>query len=440
MTTKITKRLVDSAEPATKYYFLWDAGDGAVKGFGLKVNPNGQKVFVAQFRIGSGRDATSRRVTIGTYGAWTVETARDAARELIRRGNEGIDLRAVEDEAIRAVIAEREAAMHEQTQKEALRLERIIGRFMDEHVRIKRKSTTISGYSIIFNKHIIPLLGNYDAREISRQDIAKLHRNLAKMPVTANRSVTILAAAYSWAIRMEILPDGTRNPCIRHEKFREQGRERYLTTEELSRLGEALRVAETVGIEWVPDPNKNVKHAPKPENRRVVIESGAAAAIRLLILTGARLREILHLEWRQVDFERGLLFLSDSKTGKKTIILNSHALVVLRSLKKLGTYVIPGDTQLGEDGRLLEKPKADLKRPWALITEAADLKGLRIHDLRHSFASIGASGGLGLPIIGKLLGHSQASTTARYAHLDNDPLRKASDAIGTKISAALDGQ
>jgi len=280
MTTKITKRLVDSAEPATKYYFLWDAGDGAVKGFGLKVNPNGQKVFVAQFRIGSGRDATSRRVTIGTYGAWTVETAREAARELIRRGNEGIDLRAVEDEAIRAALAEREAAAHEQTQREALRLDRIIGRFMDEHVRIKRKPTTIGGYSIIFNKHIIPLLGSYDAREISRQDIAKLHRNLAKMPITANRSVTILAAAYSWAIRMEILPDGTRNPCVHHEKFREQGRERYLTTEELSRLGEALRIAETVGIEWVPDPNKNVKHAPKPENRRVVIEPGAAAARR----------------------------------------------------------------------------------------------------------------------------------------------------------------
>jgi integrase len=168
---------------------------------------------------------------------------------------------------------------------------------------------------------------------------------------------------------------------------------------------------------------------PKEENRRVKIDAYAAAALRLLLFTGARLREILHLKWEQVDFERGLLFLADSKTGKKAIVLNAPALAVLNGLERVGQYVIAGES--------LEKPRADLKRPWTLIRLRAGLEGLRIHDLRHTYASFGAGGGLGLPIIGKLLGHAQASTTARYAHLDSDPLRRASESIASRISVAM---
>jgi integrase len=437
MDAKLTKRIVDAAAPAAKYYFVWDAGDGAVKGFGLKVNPNGQRVFVAQFRIGAGRQAIARRVTIGTYGAWTVERARDAARELIRQGNDGIDTRAAEEATKRAEAAARRLAEQEEARKEALRLDRLVDRFMNENVLVKRKKTTIDYYKIAFQKHILPKLGKKDAREISRQDVAKLHLGLSKKPTTANRCVTILGAVYNWAIGLEILPDNTRNPCMRLEKFPEQGRERYLTTDELSRLGESLRIAETEGIEWLPNPDKKSKHAPSAEYRKTVIGPEAAAAIRLLIFTSARLREILHLEWRHVDFERGVLLLPDSKTGKKTIILNAPALSLLSSLDQDGVYVIAGEVKIDGSGRLVEKPKADLKRPWSLVTQAAGLQGLRIHDLRHSFASFGAGGGLGLPIIGRLLGHSQPSTTARYAHLDSDPLRQASEAIARKISKAM---
>jgi len=152
----------------------------------------------------------------------------------------------------------------------------------------------------------------------------------------------------------------------------------------------------------------------------------------LVTTPSRRLREILHLKWEQVDLERGLLFLADSKTGKKTVILNAPALAVLTGLDRLGSYVVPGDDP--------EKPRADLKRPWEAVAKRAGLSRVRLHDLRHTYASFGAGGGLGLPIIGKLLGHTQASTTQRYAHLDADPLRRASETIGGRIAAALEGK
>jgi integrase len=150
-------------------------------------------------------------------------------------------------------------------------------------------------------------------------------------------------------------------------------------------------------------------------------------------LTGARLREILKLQWQHVDLERGLLLLPDSKTGAKSIILNAPALAVFASLERAGAYVIAGQTA-GKEG---EKPRADLNRPWRSIAKRAGLAGLRIHDLRHTHASFGAGACLGLPIIGKLLGHARASTTQRYAHLETDPLRRASDHIGNRLAAAM---
>jgi integrase len=150
-----------------------------------------------------------------------------------------------------------------------------------------------------------------------------------------------------------------------------------------------------------------------------------------LLFTGCRLREILHLRWEHVDLERGCLFLPESKSGRKTVILSAPALAVLNALERIGPYVVPGDDP--------EQQRHDLKRPWDAVTKRAGLTGVRLHDLRHTYASFGAGGGLGLPIIGRLLGHVQVATTARYAHLDNDPLRRASEAIARRIAAALDG-
>jgi integrase len=205
-----------------------------------------------------------------------------------------------------------------------------------------------------------------------------------------------------------------------------------LSPGELERLGTAIREAETVGVPWITDPNKKFKHLPKL-GRETVIGEHAAAALRLLIFTGARLREVLHLKWDHVDLERGLLLLPDSKTGKKTIVLNAPAISVLGGLTRVGAYVIAGDTAATAN----ERPRADLKRPWSAVSRRAGLDGVRLHDLRHNFAAFGAGGGMGLPIIGKLLGHTQPQTTARYAHLDADPLRRASDTIGATIAAAM---
>jgi integrase len=216
------------------------------------------------------------------------------------------------------------------------------------------------------------------------------------------------------------------------EKFSEHRRERFLGLDELVRLGAALREAETMGIPWqVDEARPTAKHLPKEQHRFTRISPFAAAALRLLLFTGCRLREVLHLKWEHVDVERGVLFLPDSKSGRKTVVLNAPAMAILNSLTRLGSYVVPGGDP--------EQPRADLKRPWRIISRRAGLDGVRIHDLRHTYASYGAGSGLGLPIIGRLLGHTQASTTQRYAHLDADPLRRASEAIGGRIAAALDG-
>ena len=238
--------------------------------------------------------------------------------------------------------------------------------------------------------------------------------------------------------------DLAANPCKGIKRNPEEGRERFLSGEELARLGNALAEAERTGLPCdIDDTKPTAKHAPKPENRRRKIDPFAIAAIRLLILTGARLNEIMTAKWDYIDFERGLMNLPTSKTGKKSIFLSAAALEVLSNLPRVegNQYVLPGegkkDVSTDKGGNRIAAPRADLKRPWAAVTDAAGLQGLRIHDLQHSFASIGAGASLGLPIIGKLLGHSQPATTARYAHLDADPMRRAVETIGNTISAAM---
>lgn len=252
---------------------------------------------------------------------------------------------------------------------------------------------------------------------------------MSDRPYRANRLLAVIASLYSFAEQRELVPEHF-NPARRIEKYKENRRERFLSTAELERLGAALEEGETVGIPWTVDAARPLsKHMPKVARQITLLSPNVAGAMRLLIFTGARLREILELRWEYVDVERGLLLLPDSKTGRKTIVLNSAAQAVIATLPRNGTYVVPGKT--------LDKHRADLNKPWALVSSRAGLKGVRLHDLRHTFASIGAGSSLGLPIIGKLLGHAHAQITARYAHLDADPVRRASDLIGEQLSEAL---
>ncbi|MFK4537917.1 integrase [Bradyrhizobium ottawaense] len=188
--------------------------------------------------------------------------------------------------------------------------------------------------------------------------------------------------------------------------------------------------AETIGL--AVDAG-TAKHA--PVGQRVVMSPYATAAVRLIMLTGARLREILHLRWDEVDLERGVLRLPDSKTGKKLVYLPTAAIDIIKGLTPIGAFVIAGESA----GTKREKPRADLKKPWAAILKRAGVSGVRIHDLRHTFASIGVGDQMGLPVIGALLGHSNAATTKRYAHAADEVQRRAVEAIGGKIAAAIAG-
>jgi integrase len=282
----------------------------------------------------------------------------------------------------------------------------------------------------LLRNFINPAIGSTRVVDLRRAEVAKLHEKLAGKPYTANRVLALISSVWNWAAKRDEV-EFAANPAKGIERNKERRRERFLTSEQFSRLGDALRQGETEGLPWtIDEANPKAKHVPK-EIRRTIIDAHAAGAIRLLILTGARLREILDAQWEHVDFERGIIHLQDSKTGAKPIYLSAAALEVLTSLPRIdgNPHVIPGEKK--------GAPRADLKKPWAAVTRAAGLEGVRIHDLRHSFASFGAGASLGLPIIGKLLGHSQAATTHRYAHLDADPMRRAVETIGSTINAAM---
>ncbi|MDH2313984.1 site-specific integrase [Methylobacterium brachiatum] len=418
---RISKRTIDALEPREKAFVVYDS---ELSGFGVRVapasakTPDGLKTFIVEYRPGAGgRSVRSVRLAIGRYGAITPDDARRIARDKLAQARTGEDPAAQrrQDRGTPTVAA-------------------VAEKWMAEQVGEKFSAKTRILYRSYLDRHVLPAIGTKKLNLVTPGDIDAIHVALGsagKQP-TANRLVSMLSALFNFALRRRLAPAGFTNPVFGLERYREEKRERFLTTPELQRLGDVLRQAETSGLAWDPRPTGKTKHAPKAENRREVYSPHVTGAIRLLLFTGCRLREILHLRWTDIDFERGLLFLPKSKTGAKTVVLNAPALDVLASLPRAGAFVIAsGDP---------EKPRADLQRPWARITAAAGLAGLRIHDLRHSFASVGAGGGMGLPIVGKLLGHSNASTTARYAHLHADPLRQASERIAGTIAAALDSK
>lgn len=411
---KLTKRAVDALKPRQKPYIAFDA---ALKGFGVRVLPTGARSWIIEYRPGGGgRAVGKRRLKLGDVGEMTPDQARNAARTALSKVRLGAD-----------PAAERSAARRQMT------IAALAEEFISEHAQAKCKRSTAANYADMLRRIVVPEFGTRKVDTVTRVNISHLHLGMKATPYQANRVLAVIGAMYAFAASKHIVPEGF-NPVRGVARFPEAGRERFLTSEELDRLGGALREAETAGIPWVVDPSKaGAKHAPKEENQFTRLSPHAGAAVRLLLFTGCRLREILGLRWSEIDLERGVLFLPDSKTGRKTVVLNAPAMAVLAELPRIGAYVIAGENAGTKD----EKPRSDLKRPWAALQTRAKLGGVRLHDLRHTHASFGAAGGLGLPIIGKLLGHKRAATTARYAHLDIDPLRRASEHIGGRLAAAL---
>jgi integrase len=409
---KLTKRSVDALFPRQKQYIEYDT---ELKGFGVAIYPSGIKSWVCEYRPhGGGRGTAKKRVTLGKVTQLPPEQARKTAADMLAVVRLGGD-----------------PALEKAERRASVTVGELIDFFDARYVGPMLKPGTAVSHRIALEE-LRRAHGALKATALTRSHVATLHFHMADRPYAANRAVAVWSKAFAWAAGAGLIPEG-QNPAKNIKKYREQGRERFLTSDELARLGDALREGETIGLPYFVDETKpTAKHAAKADHRRVKLDRYAVAALRLLILTGARLREVLHAKWEQVDIERGLIFLADSKTGKKPLYLSAAAQKVLADLPRIegNPHVIAG----ANDGA----PRSDLKKPWAAVSRAAGLEGVRIHDLRHSFASFGAGASLGLPIIGKLLGHSQPATTARYAHLDADPMRRAVDTIGSAISGAMD--
>jgi integrase len=376
------KRVVDAAAPREVEYQIFD---GEIPGLALRVNPSGRKVYALYYRTAAGR---KRNLTLGRHGSITPEQARRLAKERLAEVTRGGD---PSGDSRRARQASDMAALVE--------------RYRAEHLAFKKASTRARAEGLL-KRIILPALGRMKAEAITRADILALHRVHRERPVEANRAVTLLSGIYTWAEDGGLaLPQG--NPCRRVKKHAERRRERYLSAQELARLGAALARAEQGGTE----------------------SPAAIFAIRLLLLTGCRKGEVLGLRWEDVDLGSECLRLTDSKTGAKTVPLGAPALQLLTTADRSGPWVCPG-------GRAGE-PLKNLYKPWGRICQAAGITGVRPHDMRHSYVSAGAAEGESLVIVGAIVGHSAASMTERYAHLSDDPVRAAADRISSAISAAM---
>jgi integrase len=398
--------------------------DSEVKGFGVRVTKAGAKAFILNYRAG-GRE---RRLTIGSYPDWKTGAARDYAKELKKRIDVGED-----------PMGDRHA------ERAAPTVNDLADRFEKEHLA-KRRAATERDYKSILKLYVRPELGKLKVTDVRHSDIERLHNRIQKVtPYRANRTVAVLSKMLSLAVKWEYRSD---NPAKGIERAPEEKRERFLTPAEIERLAGVL-----------------ITHR----------EKVTANAIRLLLLTGARKGEMLSARWPEFDLKAGVWTKPSAHTKTKKehrIPLSAPALQLLtemkaeaeRKLKKENEsraskapekkleFVFPGDVP--------GKPLAAPRRAWVSICRQAglayeepkldakgkpvmDAKGnlvtvwqptVRIHDLRHSYASILASAGLSLPIIGRLLGHTQAATTQRYAHLMDDPLRAATERVGAIVS------
>jgi integrase len=357
---RLTKQIVDELAPRGTDYVVWC---GRLPGFGCRVRSSGHRSFIAMYRAG-GRNATTRKVTIGAYGKLTVEQAREQAGRILAKAQLG------EDVALQRARTRAEITISE-----------LCDEYMREGVDHKKASTLASDRSRI-ECHIRPLLGRKRIGAVTRVDISQFLRDVAMGKARRNvktrkhgrsivrggrgaafRTVRLLGGIFSYAVRCDYL---TENPCRGVQLYKDKKGERFLTTQEFHRLGDTLRLAETEGLPWTFNKGRKTEHRPaKSENQREVFPRDVTAAIRLLMFTGCRLREILRLRWQDVDFDRGVLNLPDSKTGRKKVLIAGAAIAALNELERHSEYVI--------SGREPDKPRADLNRPWRRITQHARL-------------------------------------------------------------------
>ena len=408
---RLTKNNADHASPRSREYFIRDDN---LRGFALRVHPSGRKSFVVRYRIGGGRAAKERQITLGQYGVLTLEQARRQAKDMLAVARGGKD----PAETLRPAAAEIStvAALCDRWEREAAYIDRRDGR--------TRKESAVRAELARMNAHILPILGKRKLVDLSTGDIERFRDQIAAGRTTrttktkprgvsrirggrhaAARTVRLLASIFAWGQEQGLI---ATNPArgVRLEPSRKV--QRFLTGDEISALGKALIAMEK-------------------EN----IHRTGARVIRLLMLTGARKSEIESLRWDDIDFERGFLNLRDTKTGDRSHPINAPAIAAIRAVERVqgSQWVFPasrGDGHFTATGRAFKEACA-----------RARISGVRIHDLRHTFASVAAMAGLGLPVIGAVLGHRQSSTTQRYAHIAEEAGRAASDQVAGQIASRM---
>lgn len=407
----ITKRLVDASEKAEKAYIVWD---GDLKGFGLLVLPSGSKSYVAQYRNAAGR---SRRFTIGRHPTFTPDEARRQAKAVLLAAATGSD-----------PVAERKHVRSTPT------VAKLFDRYLDEHVRLNNAASTQAEVERFVERILKPKLGNLQVHAVTGRDLAKLHTDLSATPRQANLVLAIASKAFSLAEMWELRPPHS-NPARGIKRFAEVERERFLSRDELARLGVALDEASTIGLPWRVEKPAS-KHLPTGE-RRTKPNAMALECVRLLLFTGARLSEILKLEWAHVDLVGGTIALPGQKgKQRRDHPISEPALDILKGLQKRrrGKWVLPGD----EKGtRHLNREVAETV--WQKLRHRAEIEDVRLHDLRHTVGTLAGQLGANAFLIQHLLRHRTVAMTGRYVNADANPIRDVSDAVGDRIAEGLAG-
>jgi integrase len=369
----------------------YDTGPDKVSGFGIRVTASGAKSFVLNYVV-SGRE---RRMTIGSYPAWKVAVARKEAERLRREIDQGND-----------------PLGQKQAERDAPTVNELADRYLDEWARPRKRSGPAKADEVMLERYVRPEIGKQKVKGIAYEDIDRLHRKMSKAtPHQANRVLALLSKMFSLAVLWQMRAG---NPTKGVQRNHEEPRYRYLSGDELRRLTEALAVHPS---------------------------EAAANAVRLLLLTGARRGEVLGSTWDQFGLKDGTWTKPSAHTKQKKnhrVPLSAPARQLLAEMKA------DAERRTGEKGELSPRvfPSSTdrgIHRSWVAICRAAGIEGVRIHDLRHHYASILASAGLGLPVIGALLGHTQPGTTARYAHLFDDPLRAATERVGAIVTGKDSG-
>ena len=371
--------------------------DDKVSGFGLRVYPSGEKHFVLSYRT-KGR---KRLFTIGKYGdPFTLEMAREKAGKL--KGD---------------IIDGEDPLRYRQEERGAPTVKELAKKYLSDHAERHKRPASVKDDRSMIEKIILPRLGSRKVADITFADVDALHARMKATPYRANRVVALLSKMFSLAsTRWREWSRLDHNPAKGIERYPEEGRERYLSPPELGALTKAL----------ANHPNQSI-----------------ANAIRLLILTGARRMEVLSAKWDQFDLQEGVWVKPSAHTKQKRehrVPLNAPALELLTKMRSAAEGENAAESEFVFPGGQGNNHLTGVKKAWKTVCEEAGIVGCRLHDLRHTYASILASSGLSLLVIGKLLGHVQQATTGRYAHLYDDPLREATNRVGALVDAVANGK